>query len=369
MKRPVGIVGLCLLCLGAFSAEGFAKGRKVPPDRALRRKVAHHAVSASLGAALADLANEAGVTIRVDWKGLEKVGVTAKTRVAVDLEKVTWRQVLEVMLSRVSRRGHPLGWQIHSGDILVSTHRRILLLEAGTQAEIAKAAGKTATARRAPSGPALRRKILPGVSFDKLPFRDALRFFQTVTGSNFHVNWRALEQEGIDPQTPISLNLRRISVARALDLVLDQVNADREKLTSVYWVVDRGVLLVSTGNALNRRVVTRVIDAGTVLLIQPDVAGPRIDLESASERDMSGRGASSGSRGFWDDDSDEREREGESYNEQKKKHHEKVVNTIMNMIGRDMWEPEGKGSIRVLNNKLVISQTLLGFKMLEQSLR
>ena len=122
MKRPVGIVGLCLLCLGAFSAEGFAKGRKVPPDRALRRKVAHHAVSASLGAALADLANEAGVTIRVDWKGLEKVGVTAKTRVAVDLEKVTWRQVLEVMLSRVSRRGHPLGWQIHSGT---SWSRRI----------------------------------------------------------------------------------------------------------------------------------------------------------------------------------------------------------------------------------------------------
>ena len=97
--------------------------------------------------------------------------------------------------------------------------------------------------------------------------------------------------------------------------------------------------------------------------------GPRIDLESASERDTTGMGSSSRSNDFWDDDSDEREREGESYNEQKKKHHEKVVNTIKNMIGQDMWEPEGKGSIRVLNNKLVISQTLLGFKMLEQALR
>ncbi|MHC4789332.1 MAG: hypothetical protein ACYS8K_09055, partial [Planctomycetota bacterium] len=204
-----------------------------------------------------------------------------------------------------------------------------------------------------------------------------LRFFQTVTGANFHVNWRAMEQEGVDPKTPITVNVRRISVGRALDLVLDQVHADRDKFTSVYWVVDRGVLLVSTGHSLNRRVITRVIEAGIVLLVQPDSTGPRISLEAASsQRSSSGRGGvgggNSGRNEFWDDDTTGRDsniREEDSYSEQKKKQSEKVIETIKGMIGADMWEPDGKGSIRVMNNKLIISQTLLGFKMLEKSLR
>jgi len=34
-----------------------------------------------------------------------------------------------------------------------------------------------------------------------------------------------------------------------------------------------------------------------------------------------------------------------------------------------MWEPDGKGSIKVVGNKLVITQSLLGFKLMEKALR
>ena len=33
-----------------------------------------------------------------------------------------------------------------------------------------------------------------------------------------------------------------------------------------------------------------------------------------------------------------------------------------------MWEPTGKGSINILRTKLIITQTPLGFKLLEESL-
>jgi hypothetical protein len=38
---------------------------------------------------------------------------------------------------------------------------------------------------------------------------------------------------------------------------------------------------------------------------------------------------------------------------------------LKDSIGEDMWKPDGKGSISILNGKLVISQTLLGFKLME----
>jgi len=373
MKRPILLAGACLglLILGADVAEGAAKAakRKLPPDEALNRKTDHHAAKGSLTAVLADFADEAGVTFRVDWKALEKTGVTSKTPVAVDLEKVTYRQVLEVILSRAGRRGHPLGWRVDAGEIVISTHRRILLMEEVSRRTVGTLTTKGAGGRAAKSRVTLPRNVLPGVSFDKLPFRDTLTFFQNVLGSNVHVNWRALKQEGIDPETPITLQVRHVSVARALDLVFDQVNAGRDKFTSVYWVVDRGVLLISTGNALNKRLITRVIDAGGALLVQPDIEGPRMDLESYSENDPT-RSTNQSDTIWRDDDFGSRsQRDTESYAEQKKKHAEKVIETIKTMIGPDMWQPEGRGSIRVLNNKVVITQTMLGFKMLESALR
>ena len=372
MKRTALLVcvGWGVLCLGEISFGAAAKARKLPPDEALKRRVPRYTAAGPLGVVLADFAQTAGVKLRVDWTGLEKTGVTKKQRVSIEVEKVTCRQALEVLLAKVGRSGHPLGWRIDEDGVVVSTHRRILLLEQSARSRVRKLVG---SAR--PSPPSRRRTAgrtyrLPGVNFDNLPFRDALRFFQTVTGVNFHVNWRAMKADGIDPDTPISVKVRNVSVARALDLVLDQVNAGRSKLESVYWVVDRGVLLISTGNALNKRVITRVIDASSALMIAPDTPGPRISLETSST-DVT-RSTGYGGNEFFDDiDRGDRSgrKEEESLEEKRKKRRETLVAVIKNMIGEEMWQPEGKGSITLMGNNLVISQTLLGFKLLERALR
>ena len=58
-----------------------------------------------------------------------------------------------------------------------------------------------------------------------------------------------------------------------------------------------------------------------------------------------------------------------SYAEQKKDQQDAVIESIKSTIGKDMWEPDGKGSIRFVGNKLVITQSLLGFKLMESALR
>ena len=372
MKRPVVLwcLGVGILSFAAALANGAGKGTagKLPPDRALQRKAERHTASGSFSAVLTDFARQAGVTIQVDWATLAKTGVTEKTPVAVRVENVTYRQVLEVILSRVGRSGHPLGFRTDAEDVIISTHRQVLRMEDGARRTIAKlsaaSSGKVKAKKRRVT---LSKSTLPGVNFDRMAFKDTLKFFQTVTGENFHINWRALKTEGIDLETPITIKVKGVSIGRAMDLVFSEVNADRDKFTSVYWVIDQGVVLISTGNALNKSTITRVIDAGGALLVQPDTKGPRIDLNVQSENNPSQ--SSTSSESIWDDDDQRDSNKEDNYAEQKKKHTEKVLNAIKMMIGADMWDPDGKGSLRVLNNKIVITQTRLGFKLLESALR
>jgi hypothetical protein len=370
MRRAIlaACVGWGLLCWGDVSAGAAKRASASDMDKALKRRVDRYAVSGPLAAAFVDFADTAGVKLRVDWAGLERTGVRKDQRVSIEVEKVNCRQALEVLLAKAGRSGHPLGWRIDEDGVLISTHRRILLLKQGEQRAAARIGRRLAGARPAKKPARRAPNLLPKVRFNEMPFRDVLRFFQTVTGANFHVNWQAIKQQGIDPDTPVSLDVRRISIARAMDLTMDQVNAGRDKLESVYWVIDRGVVLISTGNALNRRVVTRVFDAASALMIAPDSPGPRISLETS---DTNVNSSSYRSEGIFDDADQQRDsrREEESFEEKRKKRRDQLVRVIKSMIGEDMWQPEGKGSITLVGNKLVISQTLLGFKLMEKSLR
>ena len=42
-----------------------------------------------------------------------------------------------------------------------------------------------------------------------------------------------------------------------------------------------------------------------------------------------------------------------------------ATQAIKDSIGQDMWAPDGKGTISLFGSKLVISQTLLGYKLME----
>ncbi len=369
MKRPEAalwaIVGFGLLWPAAARADAQEGKPSISPEQVLQKTVDRHAVKTSLAVALADFAVQSGIKVQVDWKTLEAAGIQRSAPVAVDLEKATWRQVMDVILSRAGVAGASLAWRVEGDEVLVSTQKQILAMAAETSKTVA-AAKESGKAKDDSSG-----NILPVVDFTDMPLKDVLKFFETVLNANFHVNWKALEQGGVKADTPITLNLKHISIARAMDLALDDINATREKLDRVYWILDRGVVLISTGTDFNRTMTTRVIDAGTSMMVVPDFEGPRISLQTASKASPgSDGGGQGGGMGIFEDAAQNtRNKLNQSYDEQKKKQQEAVVESIKSTIGKDMWEPDGKGSIHVVGNKLVITQSLLGFKLMEKALR
>ena len=72
--------------------------------------------------------------------------------------------------------------------------------------------------------------------------------------------------------------------------------------------------------------------------------------------------------GLFAEDRGDRRGEGESAAAQRQRTREALIGVIKDAIGQDMWQPLGKGSIRIVRNKLIISQTLLGFKLLDQAM-
>src|SRR5207237_10322530 len=73
-------------------------------------------------------------------------------------------------------------------------------------------------------------KKLPEVSFDSVPFDDAVGFLSDLPGANIYVNWRALEAAGIARNIPVTARLRDVSFRKTLQIILTDVGGGTVKL-------------------------------------------------------------------------------------------------------------------------------------------
>jgi len=120
----------------------------------------------------------------------------------------------------------------------------------------------------------LRREI-ERLRFADIDLKDVLQFLREYGDVNIHVNWRALTAAGIEENTKVSVDVREISVKRALDLILRDVSgaaagADAE----LRYVLDGGVLTVSTKADLAREPIRRVYDVRDLLRPEPGFQPP-----------------------------------------------------------------------------------------------
>ncbi|GAG27599.1 unnamed protein product, partial [marine sediment metagenome] len=158
---------------------------------------------------------------------------------------------------------------------------------------------------------------------------------------------------------------------RAMDLVLSQLNVGRDRFSSVYWIIDEGVVEISTGETFNRTTSIRIFNVADLLLVVPNFKGPELSLTSmGNNNDNSSTGSSDTGGGLFGDANTTDAKDGEEMStaEQREKLREDLVEIIKMTIGEDMWAPTGKGAIRLMRNNLVISQTPLGFKLLEKAM-
>jgi hypothetical protein len=363
-QTPWACAGVLLVGLAAALAGEPADAP--PPAKVLKQTHRKPALKGTMEQALRKWQKLTGLKVVVDWEGIEDTGVRRDDTVSIAVDRATGEQLLDLILTGVARKAKPLGWFCADGTVHVTTQIKVLNRDRLVVRAAPGRRGRAARPRR--PRPSRRR---PGnireITFTKTPLSEVIDFFRTLSGLNIHVNWRSLEAIGVDVKTPVTLKVANVSLGKALDLVGDAVSGDRLRFERVYWVVEDNVVTIATGTALNQTLRTKVIEVGDLLMPIPDFKAPRISLTRSERTGTGDDDDSDGFEGLFEDDEDEDDAEEDDYAERRRRLAKELIGAIKDSIGSEMWQPEGKGSIRLHGSKLIISQTPLGFRLLREA--
>src|SRR5207249_3064409 len=103
--------------------------------------------------------------------------------------------------------------------------------------------GVDAKAAPAPMGKEALEQVLDEFNVQEVPLREALEMIRERTGANLVVNWKALAKAGVEPNEPVTLRLRSVSLSTLLSTLLSVVEGDKGQLGCT---VKDEVLLIST---------------------------------------------------------------------------------------------------------------------------
>jgi autotransporter-associated beta strand protein len=226
----------------------------------------------------------------------------------------------------------------------------------------AQAAGETE------ADAAIREKLKPEIerlSFTDIDLRDVITFLREYSDANIHVNWRALAAAGIEQTTKVSVDVRKISVKRALDLVLLEASGSGASAGTdqeLRYGIDGGVLTISTKADLAREPIRRVYDVRDLLTPVPDFEGPRTELRQPANA-VFGTGGTGGGNGIFEQQRGGATGRGEG-EMTKEKLMENFIAQIRNSVDQKSWGDDSTGPtagtpgfVQILNGALVVTQT------------
>jgi beta-lactamase regulating signal transducer with metallopeptidase domain len=172
-------------------------------------------------------------------------------------------------------------------------------------------------------------QVLTEVKFESMGFSDIIDFLRDQTGANIIVEWRALENAGIDKNTPVTLRMQRAAVDQVLDHLLHDVGGGTVKLD---YMIDKGAIVISTDEELGKRVTTVSYDVSDLMMRGP--SGESLTGEPLQQ------------------------------------HLSQLMKLIQDTIAADSWKDNGGtvGSIMEFNQKFVIQQTPKTHQQIERLL-
>ena len=375
-----------LSCL--VTALPTAASAKPPvPEDVMAAPLADFAFQGTIRQAIEAIGDKAKVHIEVDWNALASSGAKIDAQVKVAAPKATPGQLLDSALSQAAAAGAPLAWFVADRTVRVTTQRRVLDRAGGSFVPVRPGAnedvrgGATAGGAKSytPSRAIMRTAGLPDLDLDNVALGDVLEMFRKAAGVNLHVNWPALAVQNIDKSTQVSLHLKGVGVDQAMDLVFEQLNATKDKMGSVYWVVEDGIVIVATGTALDQTMKTQVKEVADLLMVVPNFTGPTMDMSAlgtnnGTNKTTSGSGSTSGNvfnNGNTGSSGTPSALDADATNmaEARKAAADSLIAAYKAQIGADMWEPQGKGSVRLLGKQMIITQSLLGFELMRKAVK
>ncbi|MFW6132937.1 MAG: hypothetical protein ACOC8F_03510 [Planctomycetota bacterium] len=186
---------------------------------------------------------------------------------------------------------------------------------------------------------------------DAVGFQEVINFLRNVSGVNFWVNWKALDFQGVTTSTEVTAHLSDVSVRKALQVVLADAGGQQQPLE---YIIEEGVVTISTRDDLSRKTTTRVYDINHLLFRVPNWDAPRSELQNVGDRDDDDDGGGGGFGGtFGGDDGDDDA--GEENYPTKQEMIDNLTDMIESTIDPPSWQTDA--AIREMHGHLIVTQT------------
>lgn len=192
---------------------------------------------------------------------------------------------------------------------------------------------------------------LATIEFADVPLRTVVEFLAELSGLNLHVRWRTLEAVGIEPDTPVGLKLKDVTLHQVLRYVLQDAGGEGIELA---WQQTDNVIVITTAEDLDRQRVTRTYPVADLIVQIPQFRNAP-DLFKA----MGSKPASKDSKADvifqWDDeDEDTNDDDGKTFLSRKARM-ARLIEIITATIEPDTWAVNGgEGTIKALGTTLVV---------------
>jgi len=185
-----------------------------------------------------------------------------------------------------------------------------------------------------------------------VPLSDALEFLESVSGANFHVEWKLLEAAGVGKDAPVNVRLRSVSLRKALSLVLSEA-AGGDLLT---FYSDGGVIEVTTREQADKQMFTRVYPIQDLIVEVPDFAGPDLNITSNNPASSSGRGGGGGGGSGIFNGSSGNTNDKDDKSLTRAERADQLIDVITQTIQPDVWQANGgSAAVRFFNGNLIVT--------------
>ena len=105
------------------------------------------------------------------------------------------------------------------------------------------------------------------------------------------MNWKALTEAGVTPDSTITLRLRQVSLRKALTLILSEAGAG----TKLGFTVDEGVIEIATQELIDSKMYTKVYPIEDLIMVIPDFDdAPDFSLTNQTSGSQGGSGGAAG---------------------------------------------------------------------------
>lgn len=200
---------------------------------------------------------------------------------------------------------------------------------------------------------------LPELNFQGVTINDALDFLRDVSGANITVNWKALEGAGMTRDAQVNLHLTGITLRKALEMILTEASGG----DTLSYVVDQGVIEITTRDLADHMMVTRVYPVEDLLMVIPDFNdAPQFSLDASQNQGNSGGGGGGGQGGvtqggvtnniFGSGTTNTNTEQVKT----KAERAQELVELIEAVVSPDVWKDNGgSATIRYYNGMLVVT--------------